>query len=485
MKTIKEIRENRLKKRRAIENSGYSCYPGNVKRTNTCYEAKNSFQELLNEELFLVGRIISIRQHGGLTFVVIKDGTSDFQLLFKKDSLGKKGYTFFLDYFDIGDFIETKGRLFLTKRNEETLIVEGYKMISKSILPLPEKWHGLKDPEDRYRKRYLDILFNKEVREMVEKRSLFWRSTRDFLLKNKFLEVETPVLETIPGGADAKPFKTYHNALGIETYLRISMGELWQKKLMVSGIEKTFEIGRQFRNEGMDSEHLQDYTQMEFYIAYADYKEGMKVVEDMYRYIAKKTFKTLKFKIRGFDVDLEKEWERYDYTSTISKYTGVNIERATFEEIEKALNELKIKYDKKGFNRARAIDNLWKFCRKKIGGPGFLINPPIEISPLAKRADNNPKVAQRFQVIIAGSELGNGYSELNDPIDQKERFIEQQKLRDSGDEEAQMHNEDFITAMEHGMPPTCGFGFSERLFSFFMDKTARECQIFPLMRPNE
>ena len=261
------------------------------------------------------------------------------------------------------------------------------------------------------------------------------------------------------------------------------MGELWQKRLMVAGLEKTFEIGRQFRNEGMSPEHLQDYTQMEFYWAYADYEQGMKLVEEMYKYVAKKTFGTLKFKIGEHSVDLAKKWEKYDYKSTVQKYTGVDVMEANLGEIEKALQKLGITYDKNGFNKTRAIDNLWKFCRKKISGPGFLINQPVELSPLAKRSEKDPSLTQKFQVLLAGSEMGTGYSELNDPIDQAQRFQEQQKLREAGDEEAQMNDQDFVEALEYGMPPTCGFGTSERLFSFLMDKPARECQIFPLMRP--
>jgi lysyl-tRNA synthetase class 2 len=390
-----------------------------------------------------------------------------------------------MDVFDIADFVQIKGILFTTQRGEKTIEAEDYKMLSKALLPLPEKWHGLQDVEEKLRKRYLDIMFNPEVRDMIEKRAMFWNSTREFLIKKGFLEVETPVLETMAGGADAKPFVTHHNALDIDLFLRISMGELWQKKLMVAGFEKTFEIGRQFRNEGMDAEHLQDYTQMEFYWAYADHEQGMEIVEEMYKYIIEKTFGTLKFKIKGFDVDFSKKWEKIDYVSTISKYTKINVLEASLQEMEKALQELKITYDKKGFNKTRAMDNLWKFCRKKIGGPGFLINTPIEVSPLAKRQEKNPEVAMRFQVIIAGSENGNGYSELNNPIDQEERFIQQQKLREAGDDEAQMHDKDFVEALEHGMPPTCGFGFSERLFSFLMDKPMRDCQIFPLMRPKQ
>ena len=252
---------------------------------------------------------------------------------------------------------------------------------------------------------------------------------------------------------------------------------------MVAGFEKTFEIGRQFRNEGMDSEQLQDYTQMECYCAYSDYEKGMDFTEELIKFVAEKTFGTLKFKIRGFDIDLGKKWEKYDYQSTIAKYTGVNIEEASLSEIEKALQKLKIDYDKKGFNITRGIDNLWKYCRKEIAGPGFLINVPIIMEQLAKKTEKNPKLVQRFQVILAGSELAKGYYELNDPIDQAERFAEQQKLREKGDEEAQRFDKDFVEALEYGMPPTFGLGISERLFSFLMDKPSRDCQIFPLMRP--
>lgn len=252
---------------------------------------------------------------------------------------------------------------------------------------------------------------------------------------------------------------------------------------MVAGFEKTFEIGRQFRNEGMDQEHLQDYTQMEFYWAYADYKQGMKFVEEMYKYVIKKTFGTLKFKIKDFNVDFGKKWQTYDYQTIISKYAKVNVFEASLSEMEKQLQKLGITYDTIGFNKTRTIDNLFKYCRKNLSGPGFLINLPIDVSPLAKRDEKNSKVAQRFQVILAGSEMGNGYSELNNPIDQAERFKEQEKLRKAGDQEAQMFDKDFVEALEYGMPPTCGFGVSERLFSFLMDKPARETQIFPLMRP--
>jgi lysyl-tRNA synthetase class 2 len=483
--SLDEIRRIRIEKLKKIKEKNVDPYPAKTSRTHTISEALKEFDTLEKNkgEIVLVGRTMAFREHGGSTFANIYDGSGIIQVYFKKDTLGDEEYDFLLETVDIGDFIEVSGTLFVTKKEEKTLEVGKYKVISKSLLPLPEKWHGLKDGEEVLRKRYLDILFNPETLDMILKRAKFWNSMREFMLSKGFLEVETPVLETKTGGADARPFVTHHNALDVDVYLRISMGELWQKRLMVAGIEKTFEIGRQFRNEGMDAEHLQDYTQMEFYWAYADYGDGMKLVEELYKYVAEETFGTLKFKIRGFDIDLGKKWEKYDYQETIKKYTGIDILNSNLEEIEAKLQELKIDYDKKGFSTTRAIDNLLKHCRKKIAGPGFLVGVPLVVSPLAKKIKDRPELTERFQPIIAGSELGNGYSELNDPVDQAGRFAEQQKLREAGDEEAQMYDHDFVEALEYGMPPTCGFGVSERLFSFLMDKNARESQIFPLMRP--
>jgi lysyl-tRNA synthetase class 2 len=488
---IEEIRKVRLAKLKSLQDSGLLAYPAKTKRTHSVAEALENFKKLsggflkTKKEIVLAGRIMAKRGQGGVTFLDINDGSGKIQGLIKTDKLGEKGYKFFLDHFDIGDFVELKGTLFVTQRGEKTLEADDYKMLAKSLLPLPEKWHGLQDVEERLRKRYLDVLFNPEVKDIIQKRSIFWNAMREFLMEKKFMEVETPVLEVIPGGAEAKPFITHHNALDLDVYLRISAGELWQKKLMVAGFEKVFEIGRIFRNEGMDAEHLQDYTQMECYWAYADYEDGMKFVEEMYKYVIKKTFGTLQFKIKGFDVDFSKKWEKYDYVSTIAKHTGVNIQEASLPEMEKALQKLKIDYDRNGFNITRAIDNLWKYCRKSIGGPGFLINVPVVMEPLAKRMEKHPELVQRFQVIIGGSENGKGFSELNDPIDQAGRFADQQALRDKGDEEAQMYDKDFVEALEYGMPPTFGFGLSERLFSFLVDKPMRETQIFPLMRPKQ
>ncbi|MCK4781536.1 lysine--tRNA ligase [Candidatus Parcubacteria bacterium] len=487
MANKENLQKIRIKKLKAIERAGFLVYPSTTKRTHQIEDALKKFTTLSKSEkvIILSGRIRSVREHGGSCFIHFEDGTGKIQAYFKKNNLGEKSYQFFLAHFDIGDFIEIRGVLFKTKKGEKTIETIDFKMLSKSLLPLPEKWHGLQDVEERYRKRYLDILFNPEVKEMIEKKAIFWNSVREFLTSRGFLEVETPVLEIATGGADARPFITHHNALDMDVYLRISTGELWQKRLMIAGFEKTFEIGRQFRNEGMDAEHLQDYTQVEFYWAYADYKDCMKLTEELFKYVAKKTFNTLKFKIGDFDIDLSKEWKRYDYKSVIKKYTKIDISSANLKAIEKKLKELKIVYDKKGLNEARAIDNLWKYCRKKLAGPGFLINEPLITSPLAKKIVKHPELVERFHVILAGSELANGYSELNDPIDQKQRFEAQQKLREAGDEEAQMNDKDFVEALEYGMPPTAGFGMSERLFSFFMNKPMRECQIFPLMKPKQ
>jgi len=289
-------------------------------------------------------------------------------------------------------------------------------------------------------------------------------------------------LENSAGGAAATPFKTHHNALDLDVYLRISMGELWQKKLLVAGYEKTFEIGRQFRNEGMDAEHLQDYTQMEFYWGYVGFEEGMKLSEEMYKEVCLATIGSLKFEAYGHKVDLGEKWVRYDFAETIKKETGIDVFEASKKDIVAKLKELKMEHDD-SVDKWRLADTLWKFCRKKISGPGFLVGHPVELSPLAKLSKEDPRKVERFQIILAGSECGNGYSELNDPIDQEARFIEQASMQEKGDEEAMDHDEEFVEALKYGMPPACGFGVSERLFWMLMGRPGRECVAFPLMKP--
>jgi lysyl-tRNA synthetase, class II len=432
----------------------------------------------------IAGRVMTKRNLGKLIFATIQDSKGKIQIILQKQETSPKSFNNFKKYVDAGDFIGAEGTIMKTRTGEVSVFVKTIKILSKSILPLPEKFHGIQDDEERLRKRYLDIVMNPEVKELFIKKSKFWNATRQFLTERDFLEVETPILEVSAGGAAATPFATHHNALDMDVYLRISMGELWQKKLMVAGYGKTFEIGRQFRNEGMDMEHLQDYTQMEFYWSYANYKDGMKLVEEMYKKIAKEVLGTLKFETHGYKVDLGKKWELYDYEKTIKKYTKINIYQAQEKDIKNKLDELKVEYDPK-VDKWRLIDILWKYARKKLAGPGFLIHQPVEVTPLAKRDPEDPKKVQQFQVIIAGSELGNGYSELNDPADQEERFQEQRKLKQAGDEEAHEHDESFVEALKYGMPPTCGFGFSERLFSYLVDKPIRECVLFPLVKPKE
>ena len=483
MASFEELRNTRIEKMKLLQAKGINPYPAGSKRDFYLSEVTKDFEEISKKgKIHLVGRLVAIRGQGGLMFFNINDGTGLFQGLFKKDEMDADAFDLFQKTSDVGDFIEVAGSLFVTKKGEKTIKVDEWKMLTKSLRPLPDKWNGLQDEEERLRKRYLDIISNPEVKEMVEKRSKFWSSIRNFLLERGFMEVDTPILENTAGGAEAKPFVTHYNAYDVDVYLRISP-ELWLKRLMVAGFPKVFEIGRNFRNEGADAEHLQDYMMMEFYWAYADYKDGMKLIEEMYRYIAEKTFGTLKFKIKDFEIDLGGKWEVYDYVETIKKMTGIDVLTAKLKDIEKKLQDLKVEYDRKGFNLNRAIDTLWKYCRRQIGGPGFLVNVPVMMEPLAKRMEGNNGLVERFQVILAGSEMGKGFSELNDPLDQMSRFEDQTKLREAGDEEAQMMDGEFVEALEYGMPPTCGFGLSERLFSFLSDKPGRECQIFPFMRP--
>ena len=352
--------------------------------------------------------------------------------------------------------------------------------MTKSLHKLPEKWHGLQDEEQRYRKRYLDILLDPELKKLIELKSKFWDSARQFFKKKGFLEVETPTLEITTGGAEARPFKTHHNDFDVDLYLRISIGELWQKRLIAAGIPKTFEIGRAYRNEGTSQEHVQEFTNLEFYWSYADYKDGMSLVKDLYATIAKDLFGKTEFTTRGHTFDLSHEWKEIDYSDEIKKQTGIDIAGSSEREMKDKLNELSIQYV--GSHKERLIDSLWKYCRKNISGPAFVVNHPTIVAPLAKRIDGK-NITQMFNPILAGSEVGRGYSELNDPIDQKERFEVQEALIKSGDQEAMMPDMEFVEMLEYGMPPTCGFGFGERLFAFLVDKPLRETQIFPLMKP--
>ncbi len=450
-----------------------------------------------NTDVAIAGRVMLHRSFGKICFATISDGTGRMQVLFSRENCSilansesrseltgtdetLSAYKFAEKLVDLGDFIGVRGELFYTHKGELTLFVREFSFLTKAIRPLPEKFHGIENEEERYRKRYLDMATDDELRAMFYRKSAFWKATRDFLVSKGFLEVDTPTLEHTTGGAEARPFATHHNDHDTDVFLRISIGELWQKRLMAGGFPKTFEIGRAFRNEGSSPDHLQEFTNMEFYWAYADYEMGMNLVEEMYRYIAKTVYGRTKFTARGHEFDLEDPWKKIDYVTAVQEKTGINLVTATDEEMRSKLDELGVKYD--GTNRERLTDTLWKYTRKLLAGPAFLINHPELISPLAKKNKNNPGTVERFQVILGGSEIGNGYSELNDPLDQRARFEKQQEMLAGGDDEAMMPDWDFVEMLEHGMPPTCGFGFGERLFAFFENKPIREVQYFPFMK---
>ncbi len=482
---LEDIRSERLAKLAKLKEQGIDPYPARARRTHSGDEflANHASLEANHEAVTLAGRVMSVREHGGSVFIDLFDGTARVQSFLQKDVLGEEAFQLFSDTVDTGDFVEITGTAFTTKRGQPSLSATSWRMLTKSLLPIPDEWFGIKDEDERYRKRYLDILLSKELAERLVRRSKFWNVIRSFLLERGFIEVETPVLETTTGGAEARPFVTHHNALDIGVFLRISVGELWQKRLMVAGLPKTFEIGRVFRNEGMSPEHAQDYTAVEFYEAYKDYEAGMEMITELYRRIADEVYGTRKFSIKDFEIDLDQDWQRYDYCALMQKEYGLDPldEAADWAGV---LKERTIPIEE-GANRERLVDTAWKQIRKTLGGPGFLVNVPVFMEPLAKKSAADPRVVERFQVVLAGSENGKGFSELNDPQDQAERFAHQAELRAAGDEEAQMPDSDFVEALEYGMPPAFGFGVSERLFSFLEGVSVREAQAFPLMRPRD
>jgi len=475
MATIDDLRQTRINKLLELQKKGINPYPANSQRKQTNAEAR----EMLGQKVTIAGRLRGWREHGGSVFADLVDQSGQIQIFLARNILKEKFEL--LKLLDLGDFIEVSGEVFKTQVGEITVKAEDFTLLTKALRPLPEKFHGLENIETRLRKRYLDLIMNPEVREMFVKKARFWSAAREYLSKKGFLEVETPVLEGIPGGADARPFVTYHNTLDINLYLRISL-ELHLKRLIVGGYDKVFEIGRVFRNEGIDAEHLQDYTELEFYWSYADYRDLMTMVEDFYRFLIKETVGDLKTMRHGQEIDWSLPWPRLDYCELFEKMTGINPVQASLKELFQKAEELKLQPEE-NLGKGRLIDLIYKkTVRPTIIQPSFLINLPVAVSPLAKRSPENPEITERILVMAGGTELGNGFSELNDPLDQKERFMEQQRLREAGDEEAQMIDLDFIEALEYGMPPTAGFGMSERLFAFIMDKPMRETIFFPPMR---
>ncbi|MDD5043334.1 MAG: lysine--tRNA ligase [Patescibacteria group bacterium] len=485
---IEEERDRRSRLAGVIK-SGVDPYPSKVGRDFTCGKAKEDFNKLVKNKkpITVVGRLKIIRKHGGSSFGVMGDESADLQIFLRKDVLGKQ-YDIWNNLVDIGDFLELKGIMFATKTGEKTLEVQHLRIITKSLLPLPEKFHGLTDTEKRYRRRYLDLIANENVKNIFRLRSLIVKEIRNFFDKEGFMEVETPILQPIAGGAVARPFVTHHNALDTDLYLRIAP-ELYLKRLIVGGYEKIYEIARCFRNEGIDHAHNPEFTQIEFYEAYADYNDLMELTEKLFKYLIPKAVgggMTLEFE--GSKIDFTPSYPRLSFRQAVKDCAGVDIEEypettALAKEAKKLGAEIE-----QYFDRGKILDELFKtFVRPKIIQPTFITDHPVELSPLAKKIYDNPSYTERFQLLAGNVELANGYSELNDPLDQEERFKRQVEMKTAGDEEAHPFDEDFINALKHGLPPTAGFGMGiDRLTALLTDShNLKEVILFPTLRPEK
>jgi lysyl-tRNA synthetase, class II len=480
---LEDIIAERLKKRQQLETAGFDPYPAKTKRTAPLAAILKKWDAYAKKtSVTIAGRVFARRGQGALMFLDVKDEQGALQVVFRKDN-ADKSFDLMLETLDIGDFVEATGPLIVTKRGEKSVDATSVRIITKSLRPIPSQHFGIEDEETRLRKRYLDLLINPELREVFQKKSVFWATFRKELLKAGFLEVETPVLELTPGGADAEPFKTHHNALDIDMTLRISL-ELPLKRLMVGGFDKVFEIGRIFRNEGISPEHLQDYTQLEFYWAYADYKDLMRFIEKTYKRVIKATTGSLIMVRDAQTISWEGKWPTVDYFTIFKEKTGLDLNKATEQQLKEYAKSQGVDVHLHA-GKGRLIDAIFKSIRKTLIQPCFLVNPPVEVEPLAKRLKPGSNKVARFQVVAGGTELGKGFSELNDPVDQRQRFEEQMKLREAGDKEAQVMDEDFVEALEYGMPPTAGFGISERLFAVLMNKPIRETVFFPTLRPKK
>ena len=484
---MKELRDERLRKLEEIKNLGLDPYPAKTERTVMTAEIINHFDEMEGKTVSVAGRIAGIRKFGKLAFIVLRDFSGKIQLFItakdlaetsaKDNFIGIKD----LNLLDAGDFIQANGEVIKSKTGEISVATRELRLLTKSLRPMPSQQDGFTNKEERFRRRYVDMNVNLEVRDRFVRRSKFWQATRDFLNSHGFFEINIPVLEHTTGGADANPFVTHMDALDdAQFYLRISH-ELPLKRLLGAGFEKVYDLGPRFRNENYSDEHLPEHIAMEWYAAYWDWREGMAFMEEMYKYVLQETFGTLKFKLDRFDVDMSGKWEVWDYAEVIKKHYGIDVFDTTIEEVAAKLKENNLEVEKTD-SIPRGIDKLWKNIRKDVAGPVWLVNTPKFISPLSKSDPNNPQVVERFQPVIAGSELGNGFSELNDPIDQLNRFVEQQQMRDDGDNEAMMLDIDYVEMLEYGMPPACGWGYSERVFWIFEGVTAREGVPFPQLK---
>ncbi len=485
MSTLKDFRDERLRKLKTLQDLELNPYPAEANRTHNAGDIIKDFDKFESQDTTVAGRIMGLRKFGKLAFIVLRDFSGQIQLFLKSENVSEldaeKGQIGMaeLPLLDTGDFIEATGKVVKSKTGEISIDVTNMRLLTKSLRPMPTVIEGFTNKEERLRRRYIDMNVNLDVRDRFVRRSKFWQATRDFLNEAGFIEINTPILEHTTGGADANPFVTHMDALDQDFYLRISQ-ELPLKRLIGAGFEKVYDLGPRFRNEGYTDEHLPEHIAMEWYWAYANWHDGMKFMEKMYKTVLEKTFGTLKFHINEMDIDMDGTWEIWDYATVIKDRYDIDVYDSSLDQVKQALIDNNLEVEKTE-NRARGIDKLWKNIRKDVVGPVWLINTPKFISPLAKSNPDGRSV-QRFQPIIAGSELGNGFSELNDPIDQLGRFVQQQGMRDSGDDEAMMLDIDYVEMLEYGMPPACGWGLSERVFWVFEGVTAREGVPFPQLR---
>ncbi|MCC7357148.1 lysine--tRNA ligase [Candidatus Uhrbacteria bacterium] len=481
-----QVRRNKLE---ALQARGIDPYPKTTQRDTTCAFALEKFEQFSQEKknITLAGRVMSIRVHGGMMFADVVDGTAQIQATFKEDEIGSEVFTLFRDSIDPGDIVETTGMLFTTKRGEKSLLVSAWNILSKALLPLPEKWHGLQDVEKRYRERELDILTNHEVRERFVMRSKLVSAMRDFLNERDFLEVETPILQPIPGGASARPFQTHHHALDMELYLRISP-EMYLKRLIVGGLEKVYEIGRCFRNEGIDYSHNPEFTMIELYWAYADKVTFVSMLEELLTYCIRKTRGSLLITSEQGEIDFTGPWKRTTFKQSIIDACGIDIDEYQNEEsLIAAVQEKGLKIDFTGcIGLGEVFDQLFKkTARQNFVQPIWVFDYPISLKPLANVSPEDPSKSASVQLVVRGAEIINAYyHELHDPIEQRRRLMEQQSLREAGSQDAQFLDEAFLRSLEHGMPPTCGMGIGiDRLAAMVVGvPSLKESIIFPTLR---
>lgn len=490
MDSLDSLREIKLKEIEELRTKGYNPYPFRFDKKISNKEIKEKYSHLENgqtveeDNLSVAGRVVAIRYHGKSSFFVIKDSDDKLQIYINQNGVGKEKYGFFKEYLKIGDFVGVKGFPFKSKTGEVTVFAKDFEILSKAIRTMPEKWHGIKDKEIIYKQRYVDMIANDETIKNFKIRFEMIKTIREFLWQKGFVEVETPVLHHLTGGASARPFVTHLNVYDINMYLRIAL-ELYLKRYIVGGFEKVFEIGKCFRNEGISYKHNPEFTMIEIYQAYADYNDMMDLTEEMISYVVRKVLNREKINYQGVEIDFSRPWKRVKMRDFIAEKLGVDI----LEDPNERLIEVLKMHDSvpEIKERGHLIEKLWDLVEDEVVQPTFLIDHPVEISPLAKRHREDPRVTERFEPIIFGREIGNAFSELNDPVDQLERFLKQQELRDIGDEEAQMLDLDFVRALEYGMPPTGGLGIGiDRLAMFLTDSSSiRDIIPFPTTKPDE